>query len=81
MSESDTYRDPQGYNDKEKEDWDRLGNKLDDWIASEPESTPFSREEMVRFFELWFTHNQCPDYVDYCLNKINKYRDNDCLWK
>ena len=67
--------------DDEKRDYDRLAQKIDDWVANLPTSVQLTRTEMEQFTDLFFDHKSHPGFVDYCLNSVNQNRDNDCFWK
>lgn len=75
------YRDGSEYDIEEQADWDCLATQMDDWIEKKANAKSFTREEMERFCELWYTEKVHPGWIDYCLNCVNERFSNDCLWK
>jgi hypothetical protein len=72
--------------DVEKQDYDRIAQKIDNWVERVPGSTTLHKIEMMRFVELWYkdvdkSSREFDAWCDYCLKSINEHHDTDCFWK
>src|SRR5579872_4712822 len=81
-----TTRDYETLTDVEKQDYDRIAQKIDNWVERVPGSTTLHKIEMMRFVELWYkdvdkSSREFDAWCDYCLKSINEHRDTDCFWK